>query len=439
MLFSLSNARLLALVASLASSVASAATGPVYNGPKSIKEFRSQYPYVKPQNLLRKEFQIRASRSDTDDISAEFLEGLRKANHGGTLVLPKNKTFVIGKKLDLTFLDDVQVNLEGKILFTNNITYWQSNYFSHPFQKSISFWKWGGKNIKIYGSGILDGNGQAWYDGSAGHPVLNDDNTYFRPILFYAENAHNLYIQGIQFQAAPLWTNFVVNSTNVVYEKVVIENLSTSKNPAKNTDGWDTYNVNGITVRDAWVDAGDDCFSPKPNTTNILVENIYCTGTHGISMGSLGQYAGVKDFISNAHIENVVMLDAQNGARLKVWAGPTAGYGYIKNVTFQNFYNYNVDWPIVLDACYFKIDAATCSKYPSRVDMVDIHFKNFTGISSGKNGHSVAKLICSPNAVCTGITVDGIHLTSPSGGAPVVICDGIKGGIGVDCVPSGSA
>ena len=28
-------------------------------------------------------------------------------------------------------------------------------------------------------------------------------------------------------------------------------------------------------------------------------------------MGSIGQYSGVKDYIYNAHIENVTMLNAQ--------------------------------------------------------------------------------------------------------------------------------
>lgn len=91
-------------------------------------------------------------------------------------------------------------------------------------------------------------------------------------------------------------------------------------------------------------------------------------------MGSIGQYPGVKDYIENAYIEDVIMLNAQvclsvsytkvraklmhlqNGARLKGWAGPNVGYGYIKNITFKNFYNYNVDWPIVLDACYFNVN-----------------------------------------------------------------------------------
>lgn len=97
----------------------------------------------------------------------------------------------------------------------------------------------------------------------------------------------------------------------MVYNQVTIENLSDNQNLPKNTDGWDSYNVDGLTVRDAWVNIGDDCFSPKPNTTNIYVENLYCNGTHGVSMGSIGQYPGVKDYISNAVVKNVVMLNAE--------------------------------------------------------------------------------------------------------------------------------
>jgi galacturan 1,4-alpha-galacturonidase len=31
---------------------------------------------------------------------------------------------------------------------------------------------WSGKNIKIYGKGTMDGNGQAWYNGFAGREIL---------------------------------------------------------------------------------------------------------------------------------------------------------------------------------------------------------------------------------------------------------------------------
>ncbi|KAI6352825.1 hypothetical protein MCOR25_009279 [Pyricularia grisea] len=36
--------------------------------------------------------------------------------------------------------------------------------------------------------------------------------------------------------------------------------------------------------------AQTDCASFKPKTSSVVVENLACTGPHGISVGSLGQY-----------------------------------------------------------------------------------------------------------------------------------------------------
>lgn len=63
----------------------------------------------------RRKITIRASNNDHDDISADFLWALKKANHGGLVHLEKGKKYVIGKKLDLTFLNDVYVKLDGEV------------------------------------------------------------------------------------------------------------------------------------------------------------------------------------------------------------------------------------------------------------------------------------------------------------------------------------
>ena len=63
----------------------------------------------------RKKITIRASKNDRDDISADFLWALKKANQGGLVHLQKGKKYVIGKKLDLTFLKDVYVRLDGEL------------------------------------------------------------------------------------------------------------------------------------------------------------------------------------------------------------------------------------------------------------------------------------------------------------------------------------
>ncbi len=59
----------------------------------------------------------------------------------------------------------------------------------------------------------------------------------------------------------------------------------------------------------------------KPNSTNIVVANMLCNGSHGVSVGSLGQYAGETDIVANVSVTNVTMLNAQNGARIKVFGG----------------------------------------------------------------------------------------------------------------------
>ncbi|KAL3424701.1 exopolygalacturonase [Phlyctema vagabunda] len=397
-------------------------------------------PYHHPKPDRRKKVYIRSSKSETDDVSGEFLRGLKKANHGGTLVLPANETFVIGKKLDLTFLNNVQVKLDGEILFTDNDTYWQEeeNHFYHPFQRSIMFWKWGGKDIKIYGEGIINGNAQKWWDGAAGTQILDPNNVYLRPVLFYAENTTNLVIEGITFKDPPSWSNFIVTSENVSYDNVLVTAVSTNKNDPKNSDGWDSYNVKGLSVTNSYVNSGDDCFSPKPNTTDIYVKNLYCNGTHGISMGSIGQYPGVQDIIENVWIENVTMVNGQNGARLKAWAGPNVGYGYIKNVTYKDVIIENTDWPVLLDQCYFNINATTCAAYPSNVDFVDIRFLNVRGTSSGKNGRRVASLTCSPQSTCSGIRIEDFDVTSPKGDPPIIVCDYIQGDLGTQCYASNS-
>lgn len=111
----------------------------------------------------RKKVTIRASKHDRDDISDDFLWAIKKANHGGLLHLEKGKKYVIGKKLDLSFLKDIYVKIDGelkvssmtrlhhqmamadRLQFTNDIDYWQANNFYYDFQKSITFWVWGGE------------------------------------------------------------------------------------------------------------------------------------------------------------------------------------------------------------------------------------------------------------------------------------------------------
>lgn len=87
------------------------------------------------------------------------------------------------------------------------------------------------------------------------------------------------------------------------------------------------------------------------------------------------------------------MTNAQNGARIKAFAGPNVGSGIVKNVTFQNFFETAVDHPVIIDQvrsaqnliklivltfispfkCY-ETKATACAQFPSNTFIQDIWF-----------------------------------------------------------------
>ncbi|KAK0221054.1 pectin lyase fold/virulence factor [Armillaria nabsnona] len=125
------------------------------------------------------------------------------------------------------------------------------------------------------------------------------NDTLLRPIILMLYQANNVVVEDIQMVNGPSWFNLIYESSNVTYSNISITAESTSDNAAKNTDGWDVYRSDTVVIKDSVIVNGDDCVSFKPNSTNVLVSNLDCAGSHGISVGSLGQYAGIYDVIEN--------------------------------------------------------------------------------------------------------------------------------------------
>lgn len=172
---------------------------------------------------------------------------------------------------------------------------------------------------------------------------------------------------------------FVYQSTNVTYSNIKINTFSYSSSPVANSDGWDIYRSSYVTIKDSVIKNADDCVSFKPNSTNVLVSNLDCDGSHGFSVGSLGQYAGEVDIVANVTVINSIMKNAQYAARIKVFGGSPytnstagGGTGYVQNITFQNIQVSNVDVPIYINQCY-STNAAVCAQYPSRLSISDVH------------------------------------------------------------------
>lgn len=350
-------------------------------------------------------------------INAAFEECASDA----TIIL--DSYYSVDTLLFTTNLSNVSIELSGTVQYTPDIAKWSPQSYYMAYQNATTFWFLSGDNVHMYGGGTIDGNGQVWYDefnisknaGTAG----GSSRTFARPVPLTVGNASNVVVENITELNSPFWNNFVFQSTNVTYRYINISAVSYSSSFIANTDGWDIYRSSYVTIMNSTINNGDDCVSFKPNSTNMIVSNLWCNGSHGISVGSLGQYAGETDIVANVSVYNVTMLYAENGARIKVFGGsPYAnsttggGTGYVKNITYADFTAVSVDYPIIVDQCY-DTSASLCAEYPSNLTISDVHFINVTGTSSGAEKGMVVDLECSTQ--CEDITATGTHLSAPDG------------------------
>ncbi|KAK3676658.1 Exopolygalacturonase X-1 [Recurvomyces mirabilis] len=374
----------------------------------------------------------------TDD-SPYILDALHQCNNGGRAIFPQGTTYVIGTALDLTFLQHIDIQIQGYIQFTNDTDYWQKNAFYQTFQNATTFFQLGGEDVNVYGGGMLDGNGQVWYD-------LYAKNIYIlRPILFGTIGLCSGAISDLNLRYSPQYYNFVANSTDVVFSNLTISGYSQSNNTAKNTDGWDTYRSSNVVIQNSVINNGDDCVSFKPNSTEILVQNLHCNGSHGISVGSLGQYVGQVDIVENVLVQNIQMSNATDGARIKVWPGsPSAlsgdlqgggGSGRVNNITYLDMSIANVDYAIEVTQCYGQKNLTLCNQFPSSLTINDVTMTNIHGTTSTKYQPISGYVVCSDPKVCSNITLNEIAVVSPNGVENEFTCGAVDQSLlhGINC------
>jgi len=172
----------------------------------------------------------------------------------------------------------------------------------------------------------------------------------------------------------------------------------------------------------------------KPNSTNILIQNLFCNGSHGISVGSLGQFPGAFDIVENIYVFNTSLHNASDGARIKVWPNtPSAvsgdlqgggGDGRVNNITYDTIFIDNVDYAIEVDQCYGQNNLTLCLEFPSPLTITDVLFTNFQGITSKKFSPEIAAIACSSATACSNIVASSINVVSPAG-AKTAYCQNV--------------
>lgn len=193
---------------------------------------------------------------------------------------------------------------------------------------------------------------------------------------------------------------------------------STDGNSTTNTDGFDSWNSENLLIHNATVHTDDDCIAVKGNSTNMLIKNVTCINGAGTTIGSIGQYPDMPDYVSNIVFDNITCISTSGCAYIKTWQGDYlnkttngdgggGGGGRVKNVTFQNYRFKNVALPIQISQCIYAGEGGHgCNT--SKLAIEDVRWVNYTGTSRYNIG---ASIYCSALHPCPGIKFENVNIT----------------------------
>jgi galacturan 1,4-alpha-galacturonidase len=367
-----------------------------------------------------------AGDSSVDDVPA-ISKALSTCGNGGTIVIPADKTFMIRTPLNFANCSGCIFQIEGTLKVSDDLGYWEGRtaFFMLENTTRATF-------HSLTGSGLIDGSGQKFWD------YFASNNTYIRPYLIYFTNASNIIFTNLKVKDAPFWFIFVTgNSINIKFTDLIISAVTTSRNRPANTDGFDTGECTNVSISNTHVTNGDDCVSFKNGSNYIRVDNITCIGSHGLSVGSLGEKHGSPYIVTNVYASNAKMINCSLATRIKFFpGGPSHGTVFVSNVTYQSITVDNCDYAFQMDNCY-ESNSTECKKYPSAAKIFDIHFIDVTGKTSNKYDPVVAKIECPENGTCD-LTFLGWNIVSPSGSS-TVLCSNYDHPSGITCTPGNFA
>lgn len=374
--------------------------------------------------------------SSADDVPA-IHEAIRVCS-SGTIVIPAGRTYNINSAVSFADCNGCTLQVEGTLKVSSDLDYWST--------QKAAFLMDGVRNAKVVsktGSGLFDGNGQAAWDRFA------NDSSLRRATLFYINNSHNVLIRNLRFKnAANVFHEVNGGSTYITYDKIKLDATSKSTILPKNTDGWALWNSSFVTITNVDVSNQDDCVGFKSGCTvsnrfpsplelpsltpqSATVRNITCTGSHGLSVGSLGRDPNSTDTVSNVLVDGATMRDGTKAVGIKFYpGGPSHGVPVARNVTFQNVAISNIDRVVHIQSCYGE-DEAYCSKYPSTGKIEGVVIKGFKGTTSERYAPDVGSVNCPAKGSC-GIKMAGMDVKAP-GGEARWLCANTREGLGVIC------
>lgn len=143
---------------------------------------------------------------NSTDSAPAIIQAFEECGHNdagsrGTVVFT-NQTYTVKSVMNTTGLSNVNVDLQGTLLWDTNIDYWLNHSLPVGYQNQTSAWLFGGEGVSWdgHGYGTLDGNGQVWYD------FINGTNNYpGRPHQITITGTKDSVFERLRFVQSQMW------------------------------------------------------------------------------------------------------------------------------------------------------------------------------------------------------------------------------------------
>ncbi|TEA20729.1 Alpha-L-rhamnosidase rgxB [Colletotrichum sidae] len=371
---------------------------------------------------------VKAGGTNTTDDAPAILDAFERCGRRGRVVFEPT-TYHVNSVLNVTWLEDVEVDIQGTLLWGTNISYWLENSLDVGYQNQSTAFVLGGNNVRIngHGKGTLDGNGDYWYAWI--RQQANTSNYPGRPHQITFNALTNSVVRGVNFLRSQMWTMSIIYSHNVVLDTILVNNTGNSYQSA-NTDGADTIRSSNITFNKWSVYSGDDSISLKANSTDITITNSNFYNGLGIALGSIGQYNDQYETIERLNVYFKTWTDDQNGYPPN---GGGGGLGFASDMTFANLTVKNMRGAAVAISQCTRFSGApgvgncTNSRFQIRDVTVD-------GMAGSTKSSRVASLQCSAVAPCANIGLFDVDLRFANGtAASSYLCGHAENPRGFEC------
>ncbi|KAH8714752.1 galacturan 1,4-alpha-galacturonidase B [Ilyonectria robusta] len=377
--------------------------------------------------------------NDTDDAPA-VRKAFKKCGHGGRVVF-KPTTYYINTVLNVSGLENVDIDILGELSWGTNITYWLNNSLPVGYQNQSTAFVLGGNNVRIngYNRGTFNGNGDEWYKFIRSQP--NTSNYPGRPHAITFNGLTNSVVRGLRFLRSQMWTMSIIHSHYVEFDDIFINNTGNIYQ-SSNTDGADTIRSSHIKMNNWTVYNGDDSISLKANSTDITITNSRFYNGLGIAIGSIGQYYGETETIERFHGSNLEFNNTLHAFYFKTWTADRNGYppngggggkGYAEDLVMEN-----------LKATGLRGGAVTisqCTRFsgaPGSGNCTNSEFQirniSVDGLIGTTKDSRVASFQCSAVKPCTNLALFNIDLKLASGvEADRYLCGNVVDPRGFNC------